>query len=67
MGGYELSFPLRHPEGVKVDKRYEQLIERKLLYPVKDYSGVLAKLAAKRLFGFPPDLSLRQAIRRTLK
>lgn len=67
MAGYELSFPLRHPDTVEVDGNYEKLIERKLLYPMKDYCGVLVKLAARRLFGFPPDLSLRQAIRRTSK
>lgn len=67
MAGYELSFPLRHPSSVEVDRRYERLIERKLLYPAKDYSGVLVKLIAEHLFGFPPDLSLRQAIRRTSK
>lgn len=66
MQGYELSFPLRHPDSIEVDKKYETLIERKLLYPMKDYCGVLAKLAAKFLFGFPPDLSLRHAIRRTV-
>lgn len=67
MAGYELSFPLKHPDVVEVDDNYEKLIERKLLYPMKDYCGVLAKLAAKRLFGFPPDLSLRQTIRRASK
>ena len=66
MGGYELSFPLRHPETVELDKTYERLIERKLLYPAKDYIGVLVKLAANRLFKFPPDLSLRQAIKKDL-
>lgn len=62
MDGYELSFPLKHPDSIEVDPRYERLIERKLLYPAKDYIGILVKLAAKRLLGFPPDLSLRQSI-----
>ncbi len=43
---------------------YERLIERKLLYPAKDYIGVLVKLVAKRLLNFPPDLSLRQTIKK---
>lgn len=64
MNGYELAFPLTHPKAVKIDRTYERLIERKLLYPAKDYAGVLAKLTARRLFGFPPDLSLRQAIKK---
>lgn len=64
MSGYELSFPLKHPDTIEVDARYERLIERKLLYPFKDYCGVLVKLAAHRLFGLPPDLSLRRAIKK---
>ena len=66
MDGYELPFPLRHPETVELDMTYERLIERKLLYPAKDYIGVLVKLVAKRLLNFPPDLSLRQAIKKDL-
>lgn len=66
MEGYELPFPLRHPEAVELDETYERLIERKLLYPMKDYIGALVKLAANRLFNFPPDLSLRQAIKKDL-
>lgn len=64
MDGYELPFPLRHPETVELDMTYERLIERKLLYPAKDYIGVLVKLVAKRLLNFPPDLSLRQTIKK---
>lgn len=64
MDGYELSFPLKHPEVLEVDRRYERLIEQKLLYPIRDYFGVLVKLVARRLFGFPPDLSLRHAMHR---
>ncbi len=59
MNGYELSFPLVHPEMLEVDRRYEKLIEQKLLYPIRDYFGVLVKLMAHHLIGFPPDLSFR--------
>lgn len=64
MEGYELAFPLKHPEVLEVDKRYERLIEQKLLYPFRDYFGVLVKLIASRVFGFPPDLSLRHAMKK---
>lgn len=64
MDAYELAFPLNHPAKVEVDRRYERLIERKLLYPLKDYAGILVKLLAYRLFGFPPDCSLRGALKK---
>lgn len=62
MDSYELAFPLKHPLAIKVDERYERLVERMLLYPFKDYLGVVVKLIVYRLFKFPLDRSLRSSL-----
>jgi hypothetical protein len=60
MPSFELEFPLTHPRAIDIDSCYEAAIEKLLLYPFREWLGVVFKLIAFKIFKFPLDQSIRK-------
>ena len=63
MDSYPVEFPLKHPEKVEVDKKFEKKIGKIILYPLKLRMSIKTTMIIRRLFKIPKNKSTKQFFR----
>lgn len=66
MNNFRLSFPLKHPKSVAIDSKYERLVGRIILYPLKQRFLSSLITIIKKLIGFDNEVSLTNEIKKRL-
>ena len=56
---YPVEFPLNHPKEIKINKKFEKALAKKILIPFKERLKLYLMLIVKRTFNIPLDKSIR--------
>jgi hypothetical protein len=62
MDSYPITFPLKHPNTLLVDKKFEKKIGKIMLYPLKQRINSSIFMLIRKILRVPPDQTTKQFI-----